>query len=286
MKNTHLKRLLWVLVLIFSLSVLATACAQVEIVSEFEPDGSAMHSITATVDRTLLDTNILGGEVDEILDFDAIERQAESMGFSSERIDTSERLGIMVSRHVEDNSDLGEALNELFPPAIQAILPVGRFEGSFTEAGNLGSNEYQFEMTIDSGDSLEGLLDEIEDDRVGLSEPSTEDQPETSIGSEFDMDLDVTSVEQFLNLTYTAGMPGEITDHNGADLGGGRVQWDIPLQGQQTFFAESQEGTTFSIALIVGIALGVLTLVLLIAGGVILMRGKRMPDLNEQSGGA
>src|SRR5690625_2210577 len=93
-------RIVFALLPILLLSFGISACVHVEAESEFESDGSGRHSVTLALERTLIDESALGIDIDEELDFDAIQRQAEAVGIEVERIDTADRLGITVSKEV------------------------------------------------------------------------------------------------------------------------------------------------------------------------------------------
>jgi hypothetical protein len=257
--------------LAIALAFALAACIQIEVESEFESDGSGTHSLTSTIDRSIMGDEMLAGELEGEIDFDEARRQGEEAGFEVEEIDTADRIGIRLTTSVEDNSDLGEVLNQLFAASSGEGPPVDGFSGGFSESGGFGGSTYRFELTVD-GDALfeEEFDDEVEDE----------------LDDEFGMDFGPEIMRQFLDLTYTVSMPGEITEHNGRELGAGRVQWDIPFQGVETFYAESEEGSTFSLALIIAIGVGVLALALIIVGGIVLMRPKKTPEHPAESSGA
>jgi hypothetical protein len=255
-----------ILVSAVTLTFMLAACVQVDIESDFDGDGSATHAVALSADRAFLDDQMLSREIDAAIDFDAIERQAQAAGFEFERIDTTERLGARVWTQVDDNRDLGSILTELLEASGGDIIPLSAtFDGGFTESGGLGGSTYRFELNADTrlllGQAEDGIDEEIEED----------------IESEFDVDLGPEMIPQFINFSYIVNMPGEITDHNGTELGSGRVQWDITFDGPQSFYAESGNGSSFSIALIIGIGIGVVTLILIVIGGVMLMRGQKAP---------
>jgi hypothetical protein len=239
-----------------SLLVLAVAlagCIEVAMESEFDSDGSARHSLSTLVDRSLLDDEMLGEE----LDFDEIEQEGRDAGLDVERVDDGERVGVRMSMDVDDNDDLGRALNQLFNATDTDGPEINAFSGSFTQSGGgFGGTTYRFELTVDGDALFEDEEDEFDD--------------------EFGMGMEM--MRQFINMTYTVNMPGEITDHNGNDLGGGRIQWDLPFEGSQTFFVESEEGSGFPLALILGVGVGFVALILVVVGGLLLMRGRSAPQ--------
>jgi hypothetical protein len=249
-----------------TLTLTLAACVQVDIESDFDSDGSATHAVTLSADRTFLDDQMLSGELEATIDFDAIEQQAEAAGFQFERIDTNDRLGARVWTQVDDNSDLGSVLTELLETSGGDIVPLeASFDGGFSESGGLGGSTYRFELEADTRLTL------------GQENDAIDDEIEEDIEDEFDIDLGPEMIPQFIDFSYIVNMPGEITDHNGTELGSGRVQWDISFDGPQTFYAESGNDSGFSVALIIGVGVGVIALALLAIGGVMLMRGKQAP---------
>jgi hypothetical protein len=246
-------------------SVLA-ACVQVDIESEFDSDGSGSHGVALSADRTFLDEQMIGDELETALDFDLIEQRAEEDGFQFERIDTIERLGVRVWTQVDDNSDLGNVLTRLLETSGSDAFPFSAtFDGGFSQSSGIGGSTYRFELTVDSQLLLESTDEELDEDF------------EQEIESEFDIDFGPEMLPQFIDFSYMVNMPGEVTDHNGTELGSSRVQWGLSLDGTQTFYAESEDASGFSIALIIGVAIGALALVLLIVGGIALTRPKKAP---------
>ncbi len=269
-------------------ALILSACMQIEVESDFQADGSARHSIETTIDRTFLDDPAISDEIGGPLDFSEAERQGEEAGFDVEVIDTASRVGVRLSTDVEDNSDLSDVLGELFAVAGSDSPPEGGFQGSFTESSSLGSTTYRFELTAD-GDALfenqQELFNGDPEDELGPDlEDELGDEFSDEFGDQFDFDLEpgLDMFGQFVNMTYTVSMPGEITEHNGSSAGPERVQFEIPLSGSETFFAESEEGSGMSVWVIVGIILGLAALALLITGGFVLMRGQKAPDLSSE----
>lgn len=248
--------------LVVALALVLSACIQIDVESEFESDGSGSHSIATSVDRSVMDDEMMGAEFDEDgFDFDEVREQGEAAGFEVEEIDTADRVGVRLTTQADDNSDLGSVLNDLFAASGGEGPPPEGFSGNFSESdGGIGGSSFRFELDVD-GDALfeDEFAGDVEDDFDG------------------EMDFGPDMLRQFMNLTYTVSMPGEITDHNGTDLGNGRVQWDIPFEGSETFFAESEGSSGLSLGLIIGIGIGALALILIVVGGIVLMRPKKTP---------
>lgn len=231
-----------------------SGCVQIDVSSEFDSDGSGVHALSTTLDQSMVDDEMLGGE----LDFEEIEENAANVdGVDAERIEDGDRVGIRISTEVEDNEDLGAALNELLTAMDPEAPTMDAFSGSFTESGGLGGTTYEFELTVNGDELFDDGSDELDD--------------------EMDMEFDANMMRQFIDLTYTISMPGEISDHNGTEIDGNQVQWELPFEGSSTFSAESEEGGGLSFALIIGIGTGTLALLLLAVGGIFLLRSRSTP---------
>jgi hypothetical protein len=248
-----------------ALALILASCAQVEVESEFDSDGSARHSISTTVERAFLDGDMLGDELGGEIDFDEIEREAEAAGLDAERIDTTERVGVRLSTNVEDNEDLGNVMDELFSAATGDAGGMAGFEGGFTESSGIGGGSYRFELTIDGDALFDGEFTDMDAEL------------DSEVEDEFGMEFDAGMLQQLFDFTYTVTMPGEITEHNGNELGSSTVQWELPLQGRETFVAESADGSSFPVALIAGVAIGIIALILIVLGAMTLMRGQKAP---------
>jgi hypothetical protein len=211
------------IVLLLAAGLLLASCFTIEFESTFDEDGSGLHVYQATIERDAMDE--FGGMGDEFeLDegFDESEETARMMGYDVERIDTDELIGIRLSRNYEDSENVGQILNDLF--AVGADESTSAFTGTFTQDGNT----HTLNVTA-SGTELFG--EEL--DAEGLSP---------------------AMLSSFFTMTYTVRMPGELVEDetNGRILDDGRVQWDIPLTGTQTFTAVSEtEGDGLSTLVLV-----------------------------------
>jgi hypothetical protein len=240
-------------VLLLAAGLLLASCFTIEFESTFDEDGSGVHVYQATIERDAMDE--FGGMDDEFeLDegFDESEETARMMGYDVERIDTEELIGIRLSRSYEDSENVGQILNDLF--AVGADEPTSAFTGTFTQDGNT----HTLNLTV-SGTELFG--EEL--DEEGLSP---------------------AMLSSFFTMTYTVRMPGDLVEAetNGRILDDGRVQWDIPLTGSQTFTAVSEtEGGGLSTLVLV---LVIVLLFFFIGGAalialLLLMRNRRRtPD--------
>jgi hypothetical protein len=235
------------------LAVLLSGCIEVKIESEFDSDLSARHVFETTIEKEALEQlQSMGGEdTDTFSDTEEIEREANEQGLDFERIENDERIGWRVSKRVEDSSDVGAALNEVFQGADPEAEPSsGGFSGTFTRDGDT----FRLDLTVTSDEVFEGQEEDAEDLGMDMS--------------------------QIITFVYIATMPGEVTETNGTKIGDNKVQWDIPLTGTTTLTAVSQEtggGAASSNLLLFG-----LIALLLIGGAVaafLFMQRRRRPAL-------
>lgn len=225
-------------VLFAAVGLLLTSCLTVEAESEFEEDGSASHSYSATIDReAMAEFGEMADPAETEADFDEAAEAAREQGYEVEEIDTEEHFGLRLSRDYEDSADVGAILNELF--SVGAEEEVTAFSGGFTQDGNT----HTLELTVDGA----GLTGEELTEEEGIS-------PALLSG--------------FITMTYTARMPGEIDEEatNGRILEDGRVQWDLPLTGAETFTAVSETEGASTLLL-----LGVIGLLFVFIGGAALL---------------
>ena len=266
-------------------------CARIEIESEFTGDGNARHAITKVVDpgqfddlmawleeeaetpdaapdREEFNRNIASG-------FNTVAGQAAAAGLDVERIDEPNRIGVRVSTRAGEGEDLGRILNGLYTAITEGDEDIRAFTGSFSvdEAGENGST-YRVDLTV-VGDSLlsPGALlsrgqDEDADDIFG-------DAFRDAIQDRLDEESADDELRELFVLSYTVSMPGELTSSNGADLGDGRVRFDLPFRGTQAFFAVSRTvDERFPLEVVV-ISIGALLVILIIVGAFLLLRKSR-----------
>jgi hypothetical protein len=212
--------------------------------SEFNEDGSARHAFEATIDRDGLDQlNSFGGEATDTFDPEDGREQAEAAGFDYTAIDTDDEVGSRIAKTFDDGEQVGAAFDEMFGAGADegAEVPVGAVTGTFVKDGD----EYRLNLTIDS-------------DLLFSSSGVTEDSEEAE-------DLGFGDLSSFIDITYTATMPGEISETTGTDLGDGKVKWDLPLTGKSEISAVSKAGSSGSGATIAIVGL----VALLLVGGLV-----------------
>lgn len=238
------------MVLFAAIGLLLTSCLTVEVESEFDEDGSAVHVYQATIDReAMAEFGEMADEAETEAEFEQSAEAARDLGYEVEQIDTEQHIGLRLSREYEDSEDVGRILNDLF--SVGSDEPVSAFSGSFTQDGDT----HTLDVTID-GAALAG-------------EDLTEEEG-----------ISPAMLSGFITMTYTVRMPGELDEDatNGRILDDGRVQWDLPLTGTETFIAVSEtEGEGVSPLLLAGV-IGLLFL--FIAGAALLalfliMRNRR-----------
>ncbi len=241
------------LILCLAAGLILTSCYTVDIESAFEEDGSALHTYTATIDRASLEElGELASEFD-MDDFETSAAEAREQGFDAEAIDTDEHVGVRLSTTVEDNTNLGQVLNDIFTAGGEGEEAVTAFSGTYTIDGRV----HTLNLTVD-GNMLFG--EEIPEDE-GIS-------PEM--------------LNAFITMTYSVRLPGEVrvAETDGRILPDGRVQWDLPLSGSATFNAVSETESERSWLLLLGIV-GLLTLFIAGAVGLFLflfLRGRRSQE--------
>ena len=227
-------------VLFAAIGLLLSSCLTVEAESDLEEDGSGFHSYRATIDKAAMaEFGEMADPAETEADFDEAAEAAREQGYEVEEIDTEEHIGLRLSRDYDDSQDVGTILNDLF--SVGAEEAVSAFSGSFTQDGDT----HTLEVTV-SGEQLAGG-------------EMTEEEG-----------ISPAMLSGFITMTYTVRMPGEIDEDatNGRILEDGRVQWDLPLTGSETFTAVSEtEGEGASTLLL----LGVIALLFVFIGGAALL---------------
>jgi hypothetical protein len=241
-----------------ALSLILAGCIEIAIESEFESDGSARHSMSMLIDRSLADDPMFAGE----FDFEEMEREARAAGFDAEPVETDQQVGIRMSRDVTNNEDLGEVLNVLFSSVDAESPETDAFAGSFstTEGGIGRKTTHTLTITLNADELFGEEAEEMDD--FGLP-------PEM--------------MRQFINLTYTARLPGEVVEHNGVAVGDNGVRWDLPFEGTQTFQATSEEEGGISMLFVAGAGLGALAILMVAIGGVLIMSQRRRAVVPSES---
>ncbi|HUG15002.1 MAG TPA: hypothetical protein VMM78_08260 [Thermomicrobiales bacterium] len=231
------------------LAVLLGGCIEIRIESAFEDDLSALHALQTTIEREGLDQlAAMGGEeTDPFEDTEEVEAEAREAGLDFERIDTDEHVGWRVSKQVDDSSDVGAALNEIFADSDPEADSVDTFSGSIVRDGDT----YRLDLTVNSTDVFE--------DQEGEAD---------------DLGMDPSELFSFI---YVVTMPGEVTETNGTRVGDNQVQWDLPITGTTTLTAVSEAaGAGGGSSMIVIIAV-IAALVLAGLAAFFLMQRRRQP---------
>jgi hypothetical protein len=237
-------------------AILLAGCVDVRFESDFSDDGSAVHAFQMTIEREGLEQlESFGGEAEMTFDPEDGREQAEAAGFDFEPIDTDEEVGSRVSKTFENGWEVGASFDEMLTSTADegAALPVGAVTGTLVEE----DGEYRLNLTIDS-DILFA------------------DTPASAEESEEVEDMGFGSMDSFFDITYTATLPGEISETNGTDLGNGKVEWELPMTGKTEIMAISEEGSESSGGLLI---IGGLIALLLLGGvaGVFLLTRRRTP---------
>ncbi len=251
--SRYLRLFVFVLSIVLT-AVLLSGCVDAKLESEFNEDGSALHAFQVTIERDGLEQlESMGGEMTTTFDPEDGREQAEAAGFDFTPIDTDEEVGSRVSKTYDDGENVGAAFDDMLVATADegTESPVGAVTGTFVKDGD----EYRLNLTIDS-------------DILFANSGATE-------GSEEVEDLGFGDLDSFIDITYTARMPGKISETNGLDLGDGKVEWELPLTGITEISAVSKEegsggAALLAIAGLVGL-LGVGALV----GGYLFTRSRK-----------
>lgn len=205
--------------IVLAMLVLA-ACVEVQMESEYNEDGSARHAFETTIDREGFDQlAALGGEGEGEFSFSPEDgrEQAEAAGFDYTPIETDDKVGSRIAKTFEDGEQVGMAFDEMFAANTDegTDVPLGAVTGTFVQDGN----EYRLNLTINS-------------DILFVDSGAAEGVEDTGFGD----------LSDFVDITYIATMPGEISETNGTDLGNGKVEWELPLSGTTEISAVSTTG--------------------------------------------
>ncbi len=234
------------------------SCVSMEMESQFNEDGSAIHTMALTIDMG--DLGQLGdlgeGELDPFENFDDIEQEAAQEGFRVERIEDGDIVGVRLTKEVDDTEDLGEILNSMFNAGAADGSSVAPFSGTFEQDGN----EYKLNLTVDGAQ---------------LTDTAGEGLGEGGDLGEFGLDLST-----IFDFTYSARMPGEIDvdETNGRISEDGLITWDLPLEGSETLTAVSAEEDSSNWVWIL-VVLGIIALGLIAIAGIVfvLLMTRRKP---------
>lgn len=208
--------------------LITSSCATVAMESDFREDGSARHTVETTIEKGALEqlASIAGADISQIFTAqDEAERRAEEAGLEYERIDTDRLIGARVSKTVDDARDIGATFNQLISQAtagvggdgaerLQAVD--GAVTGTYTQDGDRAS----IDMMVDS-DRILGVLG-------GLA------------GGDGSLPISIDQLSSFVDITYTASLPGEIVETNGGQVDDNTALWDIPLTGQTRIIAVAE----------------------------------------------
>ncbi|CAN5533769.1 hypothetical protein BH23CHL2_BH23CHL2_16110 [soil metagenome] len=193
------------LALAFSFVALAlTSCVQVEFRSDFERDGTSLHTLSVVVPRDMFEAAEDEGAAEA---FNEISSRAADAGLTASRIITAETVTMRISTERPDGEDAGAALNNLLnatginqDPGISAP-----FSGFFRQqTAAVGGSNFVLEMKIDG----ELLYDAA---------------ASTDIASEENRNR----IEENLTIHYRVTVPGNVEDSTGVELEPGTLEWSV-----------------------------------------------------------
>jgi hypothetical protein len=233
---------------LLAVGLVVASCVTVTAESEINNDLSGTHTLTVTMDRSALES--LGDEFnpDDVQEEMTPDNVPE--GYEVEVIDTEDEVGSTISTTVDDSSQLGDVLNDLFNAGDTEAEPVEPFSGTLERDGNT----YRLNVTVDGNELAQS--------------------GEESVGGEdtgFDMD-------QLLDMTYTIYLPGELQETNGVELEDGGIQWELPTSGtlDMTAVSETESDSNLLLWLLVG-GVSLLVLIGLAALVILLVLARRKP---------
>ncbi|MFW6074328.1 MAG: LppM family (lipo)protein [Chloroflexota bacterium] len=228
--------------LLAAIIALIAGCVTVDVESEFEEDGSATHTMAVTIDTSMFGEE-MAGEFEPEEDFDELEDAAAEEGFRVEQIQDGDIVGVRISTDVEDNSDLGDVINDIFNAQAEEGEVIDAFSGTFERDGD----DYRLDLTVDGDELLQGAGE----------------------GMDGGGELEGLDMSTFFEMTYVASLPGEVDEDetNGRVLDDGRVEWELPVSGSETMTAVSSTGgggSNLALFLVIGIIiLGLLAAVVI-----------------------
>lgn len=231
------RRTTFILTSMLATLLILSGCVSMELESEFDEDGGAIHTMALTIDMSdFAELGDLGeGEIDPFENFEETEELANEQGFRVERIEEGDIVGVRLIQEVEDSSNLGDQLNAMFNAGAAEGEEISPFSGTFEKDGG----DYTLNLTVDGS----ALTDTAGDD----------------LGDTGDLGI---SMDTIFDFSYTARLPGEIDEEetNGTVASDGSITWDLPLEGSETLTAVSSTGSDSSSLLIILIIIGIIIL--------------------------
>ncbi len=236
-------------------TLLFSACINVEIGSEYRLDGSATHSIQIAIPQQP-EEGVTTAEVAEFLD--DLEEQATDAGFAFSRTESQSITTVRVTGTTSDGQDAGASINGLINATGLNAAPgvAAPFRGTFTrETGAIGGTIYDLSLTVDGQMLFESIAVAATDDQQA-------------------------ALRDALTMYYVATLPGDISETTGERVDDSTVRWQIAPVGETALYAASRTGGSGSAALFIVAGLAAIVVVIVIAAvlGWYLARRKRLAN--------
>lgn len=224
------------------LTLLFSACVDVEIGSEYLLDGSATHSIQIAISPEP-DDQVSRLEITSFLD--GLERQATNAGLEFMRSQEQGVTTVRITGTTSDGQDAGASINGLINATGLNATPgvTAPFRGTFTrETGAVGGTDYILDLTVDGRLLVDSLPVSITDEQEA-------------------------ALRDALTIRYVATLPGDITETTGESVNDSTVRWEIPPNAETQLQATSRTGGSGSAALFIVLGVVAIIAVILIAAG-------------------
>ena len=133
-----LKRPILRLLALLAVLLAVSSCVSMELESEFDEDGGAVHTMALTIDMGDLEQlgDLGDGEINPFENFDEIEEEANAEGFRVERIEDGDIVGVRLISEVDDATSLGDQLNAMFNAGSTEGDDVAPFSGTYEQDGD------------------------------------------------------------------------------------------------------------------------------------------------------
>lgn len=253
----QIKRHSWLALAILATMLAVSGCVQVQFTSEFQRDGTAIHTLSVVIPREEYEAAEAAGQTAE---FDEISESAADAGLQASKIVTRDEVTLRVSTERPDGEDAGAALNSLLnatgineSPGISAP-----FSGSFQQEGAaVGGTNFVLDMTIDG----ELLYDTVASTEAAEGVPRSE-------------------IEDNVSISYEVSVPGDLVNSTGVEVSPGTVRWDIEPGETISTQTEASAGAPSRAVLFVvaGVASAIGAIVLAVMIGWVLVRRPRLAN--------
>lgn len=223
-------------------TLLFSACVDVEIGSEYLLDGSATHSIQIAISPEP-DDRVSRLEITSVLD--GLERQATDAGLEFARSEEQGVTTVRITGTTSDGQDAGASINGLINATGLNATPgvTAPFRGTFArETGAVGGTAYILDLSVDGQLLFDSLAVSVTDEQEA-------------------------ALHEALTMRYVATLPGDITETTGERINDSSVRWEIPSDAEAHLQATSRTSGSGSAALFIILGIVAIIAVIIIAAG-------------------